>query len=114
MRVTARLGECLFRPLTDSDRDTDFVLALRNHPRFRPWFYSAVPSREAHLKFLEKVRAGDDILWLIEEAGEPVAISSIYHFDWTNRKCECGRIASLSPKCFAVNFVICATIIFES
>jgi RimJ/RimL family protein N-acetyltransferase len=113
MKVTARISTFLFRPLTSSDADTDFVLSLRNNPRFAPWFYNII-TRETHLKFLERVAQADDILWIIEQDhGEPVGISSIYHFDWPNKRAECGRIACTNPKAFNMNFTVCAHLMFE-
>ena len=112
MRVTARVGEFLWRPLTTSDGDTDFIIALRNHPRFRPWFYSTV-TRDSHLRFMERARYSDDVLWIIERDRQPVGISSIYDIDWSNRKTDVGRIASLIPRVFQLNFLISATVIFE-
>ena len=115
MRITTRLGGFLWRPLTASDADTDFVLSIRNHDRFRPWFHSTV-TRESHLRFLQRVAPTEDVLWIVEDESDnsrPIGVSSIYDFDRAARKAECGRIASFNPRMFPLNFTICATLMFE-
>lgn len=113
MRITAKLGEFLWRPLTVSDADTDFVLSLRSNPRFAPWFYAPPPTREQHSAFLESPARAEELLWVVERSGRPVGTFSIYHIDRANRRVECGRIASLVPRMFPLNFTVGCTVIFE-
>jgi RimJ/RimL family protein N-acetyltransferase len=112
MRAVVRMGSYLWRPLTDSDVDTDFVVSLRNDDRFGKWFYQRV-TRESHARFVKLAEERREINWVIERDGVPVGVSSIYNFDWTNRKAECGRIASLDPKVFHLNWVVSAHVAMD-
>ena len=113
MRVTVKLRDYLWRPLTDSAADTDFVVALRSEERFRAMFYNTQITPETHRKFIHAADARGDLNWLVERAGKPVGIASIYNFDYTNRKAECGRIASLDPRMFHFNWVVSAKIAMD-
>ena len=107
MRAVVKMREYLWRPLTDSEADTDLVISLRNNERFGRWFYQRV-TRESHLRFLRLADERRDINWVVEREGEPIGVSSIYHIDFVNRKAEVGRIASLDPKMFHLNWVVSA------
>ena len=87
-RVVARMGGYLWRPLTDSDADTEFVVALRSAERFAPWFYNARVTPESHRKFIVNADERGEINWLIEQEsdGKYVGLASIYNFDRANRK----------------------------
>ena len=111
--AVVKLGEYLWRPLTASDADTDFVVALRNNERFRPWFYSARVTPETHRRFIDLANERGEINWLVERSGKPVGVSSIYNIDRVNRKVELGRIASLDPKVFQLNFVVSAAVAMD-
>jgi RimJ/RimL family protein N-acetyltransferase len=109
--ATVKLGEYLWRPLTASDADADFVVALRNTERFRPMFYnSARVTPEAHRRFIAAADERGEINWLVEHAGNPVGVASIYNIDKPSRKAECGRIAAIDPKVFQLNWVVSACI----
>src|SRR5262245_41903771 len=106
MRATIKLGDYLWRPLSDSDADTAFVCALRNEGRFARMFYSQQITPEMHKKFIRAADERDEINWLIQHTdGTPLGVSSIYHVDRANRKCECGRTVMLDPRLFHMNFV---------
>jgi RimJ/RimL family protein N-acetyltransferase len=107
MKAVVKVRDYLWRPLTDSEADTDLVIALRNDERFGRWFYHRV-TRESHKRFLQGAEARDEINWVIERNGEPIAVSSIYHVDWANRKAEVGRIASIDPRMFHLNWIVSA------
>ena len=113
--AVVKLNEYLWRPLTASDADADFVVALRNTERFRPMFYSAAAvTRESHRKFIDLANERGEINWLVERGSgrekKFVGVSSIYNIDRTNRKAEFGRIAAIDPKVFPLNFVVSAAI----
>lgn len=109
MRATVRVGEYVWRPLTDSDADTEFVVRLRNNERFRNMFYNTTVTAETHKKFIRAADERGEINWLIEQdGGQFVGLASMYHFDYTNRKAECGRIAMLDPKLFHMNWMVSA------
>jgi RimJ/RimL family protein N-acetyltransferase len=111
------MGEYLWRPLTASDADTDFVLRLRSDPRFAPRFYRAARgvTRDGHRRFIEAADERGEINWLIEHgaAGQPVGLASIYHFDPANRRAECGRTVMLDPRAFAPSWVLSAHVAFD-
>ena len=108
MRASVRVGEYLWRPLTDSDADTDFVVRVRNNPRFAGKFYSGTITPETHHKFIRAADERDEINWMIQKAGEPLGLSAIYHIDRANRRCECGRVVMLEPKLFHMNWMVSA------
>lgn len=108
MRATVKLGEYLWRPLTDSDADTAFVVKLRNEERFARMFYTKQITPEMHKKFIRGADERDEINWMIERDGEPLGLSAIYHIDRENRKCECGRVVMVEPKLFHLNWMVTA------
>jgi RimJ/RimL family protein N-acetyltransferase len=108
MRASVRVGEFLWRPLTDSDADADFVVRVRNDPRFAAMFYSGTITPEMHRKFIRAADERDEINWLIEKDGQPLGLSAIYHIDRSNRRCECGRVVMLEPKLFHMNWMVSA------
>src|SRR5439155_15203330 len=108
MRAVVKLGEYVWRPLTDSDADTAFVVKLRNEDRFSRMFYTKQITPEMHKKFIRAADQRDEINWLIEKNGEPRGLSAIYHIDRENRKCECGRVAMLDAILFHLNWMVTA------
>src|SRR5439155_19217155 len=90
--AVVKLGEYLWRPLTASEADTEFVVALRNAERFRPWFYNTRVTPETHRRFVDLANERGEINWLVEHEKKPVGVASIYNIDRANRKAECGRI----------------------
>jgi RimJ/RimL family protein N-acetyltransferase len=112
--AVVKLGDYLWRPMTSSDADANFVVALRNTERFRAMFYNSAPiTPETHRRFVDASNKRGDINWLIERDGKPVGISSVYNIDIVNRKAECGRIAALEPKAFQLNWVVSAHVARE-
>jgi RimJ/RimL family protein N-acetyltransferase len=110
-RVTATLGDFRWRPLTDSAADTDFVLALRNDPRFARWFYHQQVTPQTHANFIRAADERGEINWIVERAGDTeqrVGVASIYNIDRANRKAECGRTIFVEPKAFYLNWVVSA------
>ena len=110
------MGGFRWRPLSDSAADTDFVVALRNDPRFARWFYNQQVTPQAHQKFIRAADERGEINWLIETAGDdqkPVGLASIYNIDLANRKAECGRTIFLSPRVFFLSWIVSAVTIFE-
>src|SRR3954451_1568189 len=101
IRAVVKLGEYVWRPLTDSESDTRFVVAMRNHERFSKMFYHTSVTPETHQKFIRAANERDEINWLIEDANKtPMGLAAMYHVDLANQKCECGRYAMLEPKLF--------------
>jgi RimJ/RimL family protein N-acetyltransferase len=116
MWAVVKLRDYLWRPLTDSDADTAFVVKLRNQDRFSRMFYQTKVTPDGHRRFIRAAdERGDEINWLIESRadGTPLGLSSIYHIDRGNRKCECGRVAMLAPKLFHMNWVVTAFVTQE-
>ena len=110
-RVTATLGEFRWRPLTDSAADTDFVLALRNDPRFARWFYHQQVTPQTHANFIRAADERGEINWIVErarDANQRVGVASIYNIDLANGKAECGRTVFIEPKVFHLNWVVSA------
>jgi RimJ/RimL family protein N-acetyltransferase len=111
--IEAVLGEYRWRPLTNSVADTDFVVALRNDPRFAPWFYRSDVTPETHRKFIRGAEERGEINWVVQRGEQRVGVASIYHIDLQNRKAECGRTIFLHPKVFHLNWVVSAVVTFE-
>ena len=109
MKAVVKIRNYLWRPLTDSDADADFVIALRNDERFGKWFYSRV-TRESHQQFVKLASQRPEINWVIERDEKQIGVSSVYHVDWSNRKAECGRICSLDPRAFHLNWLASAVV----
>jgi hypothetical protein len=107
MKAVVKLKNYLWRPLTDCEADTDFVIGLRNDERFNKWFYNRV-TREGHKKFVSLPERRQEINWVIERDGKPIGASSIYHVDFGNRKAEVGRIVMIDPRMFFLNWVVSA------
>jgi len=110
MRATVKLGDYIWRPLTDSDADTEFVVAMRNHERFSKMFYHTHVTADQHRSFIRGADERGEINWLIETAkgAKATGLGSMYQIDWSNRKCECGRYAMLDPKLFHMTWVVSA------
>src|SRR6266550_2879567 len=106
MRATVELNGYLWRPLTDSDADTEFVVKLRNEDRFSRMFYNTKVTPDGHKRFIRATADRDEINWLVERDGTPLGLSAIYHIDRENRKCECGRVVMLEPKLFHMNWLV--------
>jgi RimJ/RimL family protein N-acetyltransferase len=114
MRAIVRMGEYLWRPLTDADSDAAFVVSLRNNERFRPMFYDAAEvTPQKHRAFVNSPGRRDEINWVIEKDSQPMGLAGMYHFDRDNRKAECGRIAMLAPRLFPMNYVVSAFMAFD-
>jgi RimJ/RimL family protein N-acetyltransferase len=114
MRAVVRMGEHLWRPLTDSDADAAFVVSLRNDERFRRMFYTSEATIESHKRFIRAADERDEINWLIERDGAPVGVSGIYNFDFANRKAEFGRVAALDPRIFHLNWIVSAYVAMDT
>src|SRR5438046_2448265 len=105
------MGGFRWRPLTDSAADTDFVVALRNDPRFARWFYHQQVTPDTHRKFIRAAEERGEINWIVERGGnerEPVGVASIYNIDLANRKAECGRTVFMEPRVFHLNWIVSA------
>ncbi len=115
MRVTVDLGGFRWRPLTDSESDTRFVVQMRNDPEFAPMFYNSSITPEQHRKFIRAADERDEINWLIETGtdSQPQGVASIYNIDRNNRKAECGRMVMLRPKLFHLNWMVSIFVGFE-
>ena len=110
------MGEFRWRPLSDSAADTDFVVALRNDPRFSRWFYHAQATADTHRKFIRAANERGEINWVVERSGgarNPVGVASVYNIDLANRKAECGRTIFIEPRIFHLNWVVSAVTTFE-
>src|SRR4051812_12659043 len=115
MHVTVSLEGFRWRPLTDSEGDTGFVVQMRNDPQFARMFYNSTITPEQHKKFIRGADERDEINWLIENDSDsqPMGLASIYNIDRTNRKAECGRMVMLRPKLFHLNWMVSIFVGFE-
>jgi len=115
MRAVIKMGDCVWRPMTDSDDDTEFVVGVRSDPRFASMFYNAAITPEGHKSFIRAAdERGDEINWMIERDGDCVGVASMYHLDKVNKKAECGRTIMLDPKVFHMSWVVSAFWIWVS
>jgi RimJ/RimL family protein N-acetyltransferase len=112
-RIVVGLGDYLWRPLTDSDPDTEFVVRLRNDPRFGRMFYSTSIAPEQHRHFIRAADERDEVNWLVERGGQLIGLASIYHFDKVHRKAECGRTVFVEPRAFLLSWVVTAYVALE-
>ena len=114
MRAVIKMGDCVWRPMTDSDDDTEFVVGVRSDPRFAAMFYNAAITPEGHRNFIRGAdERGDEINWMIERDGKCVGVASMYHLDKVNKKAECGRTMMLDPKVFHMSWVVSAFVAFD-
>lgn len=114
MHVTVGLNDYLWRPLTDSDEDTDFVLSLRNSPAAQAALYTGRATVEEHRRFLEDSRQRDDeINWIIEWRGTRVGTSGLFHIDRRNRRAEGGRVLVATPDLYDRNLLVMSYVVFE-
>ncbi len=113
MEVVVRLADYLWRPLTDSDEDTEFVLSLRNSPAAQASFGTRTISRDQHRYFMNRAEADDEINWIIQKRGERVGQFGIFHIDRKNRKAEGGRLVATSPELFVPAAFVCWYVAFE-
>ena len=113
MEVTVRLAEYLWRPLTASSDDTDFVVSQRQSQLAHEAFFSGRITREDHQRFLKLAAQRDEINWIIERRGERVGASGIFHLDRQNRRAEGGRIVMTLPELYLMNMLVTHYVAFE-
>jgi RimJ/RimL family protein N-acetyltransferase len=113
MKVAVRLMGYLWRPLTDSEEDTEFVLKMRNSPSAQEGFFTPHVSREEHMHFLRAPEREEEINWIIEKDSERVGASGIYRVDRKNRRAESGRIVAKEAPVFAFNVFVSSYVVFE-
>lgn len=112
-KVAVKFAGYVWRPMTDSEADTDFVLELRNAPAAQAAFFTQSITREGHLKFLKAAEARGEMNWVIEREGERVGVSGLYHIDEANRRAEAGRVATTVPEIYVFNNFVTALVIFD-
>lgn len=113
MQVAVAMAGFLWRPLTDAEEDTAFVLRLRNAgPALEALFTSGV-SREEHLRFVRAPEREEEINWIIEKGGEPLGASGIYRLDRKNRRAEVGRVVALLPQLYPLNLIVSCFVAFD-
>jgi UDP-4-amino-4,6-dideoxy-N-acetyl-beta-L-altrosamine N-acetyltransferase len=113
MDIAVRLGDYLWRPLTDSEADTRFVLEMRNSEAAQAAFFTPRISREDHLRFLKLSAERDEINWIAELSGTPVGAGGMYRFDKKNRRAEAGRLIAKNPEVHLRTAFICLYVAFE-
>lgn len=113
MRLTVRLAGYVWRPLTDSDEDTDFIVNMRNRPEAQAVFYTKTITREDHHRFFKLTEERDEINWIIEKDGKRVGACGIFRFDWKNRRAESGRLVMALPELYLLSFVVMHEVVFE-
>jgi RimJ/RimL family protein N-acetyltransferase len=114
MQLAVRLQPYLWRPLTDSAADTDFVLTLRNSAAAQQAFFTPRISREEHVRFVAAPERHEEINWIIEKScGERVGMSGIYRVDPRNQRAETGRVIVLIPELYPLNLFVSAYVVFD-
>jgi RimJ/RimL family protein N-acetyltransferase len=113
MKVAVRLLGYLWRPLTDAEEDTAFVLRMRNAPNAQGAFFTAHLTREEHLRFVRAPEREEEINWVIEKNGERVGASGIYRLDRKNRRAEAGRVVVAEAPLYAFNLYVSSYVVFE-
>lgn len=76
---------------TLSEKDSDFVLTMRNHPQIAPWMYSNAVSKESHLQFIANLY--DDKAkryWLLKLEGEIIGVGSLTRINFLHRHAYIG------------------------
>jgi UDP-4-amino-4,6-dideoxy-N-acetyl-beta-L-altrosamine N-acetyltransferase len=112
IRISVQLSGYLWRPLTASEDDTDFVLRVRNTPQARAAFFEPVVTREDHLRFLRRAEERDEINWIVERGGERVGATGIYNIDRKHRRAM-ARVAVTAPEVHLLNSVVSMHVVFE-
>lgn len=113
MEMIVRLGEYLWRPITDSAEDTEFILALRNAPDAQAAFYGSAITRESHLRFLRRPEAVDEINWIVEKNGQRAGQCGIFGINRRNRRAEAGRIVLSHPDVYIPSALVMWWVGFE-
>jgi hypothetical protein len=113
MQLTVRLADYLWRPLTDAEEDTAFVLRMRNSTAAQGAFFTPQISREDHLRFLRSSSRDEEFNWIIEQSGERLGASGLYHLDRKNRRIEAGRVVTLVPQLYSFNLLVSCFVAFE-
>lgn len=114
MQLTVRLNDYLWRPLTGSDADTDFVLSLRNSAGAQATLYTGTITRDEHRQFLADTRSREnEINWIIEKHGERVGTSGLFHIDRRNRRVEAGRVLVSTTDLYDRNLLVMSHVVFE-
>jgi RimJ/RimL family protein N-acetyltransferase len=79
------------RKITTDDRDTDFIVSLRNDLEVKKRFFSAqTVTRESHLKYLAKATACGDMIFIIEKYDEPIGQFAYFNIDMNMKTLEVG------------------------
>lgn len=112
MRITVKVAGYVWRPLTASEADTEFVLGLRNSPVARAAFFTDRLTREDHLLFLKRADERGEVNWIIELAGTRVGSSGIFNIDWKNNRAM-GRGAATIPEVHLLIMFVCFHVGFE-
>ena len=113
MQIAIRLGDYLWRPLTDSEADTDFVLDIRNSAAAQAAFFTPRITREDHLRFLRLAEERGEINWLVEHHGRRVGSGGIYRIDRKNKRAETGRLIALDPQVHLRTAYVALYVAFE-
>jgi RimJ/RimL family protein N-acetyltransferase len=113
MQVVVQLKDLLWRPLTSSEEDTAFVLAMRNAPLAREALFTSQVSREEHLRFLRSPEREGEINWIIERAGERLGASGIWQVDTRNQRAMSGRVIAVLPELYPLNLLVSCFVAFE-
>lgn len=113
MHLVVRQAGYLWRPLSSSEEDTEFVLRLRNEPTAQAAFFSGQITRADHLRFLKLAEERGEVNWIIEKGDERIGASGIYRIDRKNRRAEGGRIVVTVPDVHFLNYVVSCHVTFE-
>lgn len=113
MHLTVALGQHVWRPLTPSDADTDFVLAMRNDPRAQSAFFKGGTTREEHLRFLRLAEERDEVNWIIESEGRRVGAAGIWQIDRAHRRAMAGRVMVTRSELYILNLVVSSYVVLD-
>src|SRR6516162_1565702 len=112
MKVAVRLMGFVWRPLTDSEEDTEYVLRMRNAPIAQEAVFTPHITREEHLRFVRAPERDEEINWIIEKGGERVGASGIYRVDRKNRRAEAGRVVVAESALYLFNLYVSCYVVF--
>lgn len=113
MQLTIALGNYLWRPLTASDEDTAFVLAVRNDPRAQSAFFRGGTTREEHLRFLRLSEERGELNWIIEAGGERVGQAGVWQIDRKHRRAMAGRVMVSRSELYILNLVVSSHVVLD-
>ncbi|MCC6933915.1 MAG: UDP-4-amino-4,6-dideoxy-N-acetyl-beta-L-altrosamine N-acetyltransferase [Deltaproteobacteria bacterium] len=86
------------RKILANNSDTDFIIALRNHPQIKQYFFSMADlTKEGHFKYLEAAEKRGDLIFIVEKLNKPIGQIAITAIDQVSKRASSGLFA-LQPE----------------